>query len=76
MMAELVNAKDWSKTPLGPIDKWPQSLRTMLSLYLTSNFPISIAWVRAALRHTMIDTGLLVPETSNLFGQDYKECQI
>ena len=43
-MAILVRSKDWSKTPLGPIDHWPQSLRTAVSLCLASNFPINIIW--------------------------------
>lgn len=43
-MAKLVREKDWSKTPLGPIESWPQSLRTTVSLCLASNFPISLAW--------------------------------
>ncbi len=43
-MADLVRAKDWSATPLGPIEQWPQSLRTTVSLCLASNFPINIIW--------------------------------
>jgi len=43
-MARTVLEKDWSKTPLGPIESWPQSLRTTVSLCLASNFPISTAW--------------------------------
>ena len=43
-MAELIAASDWSKTPLGPIESWPQSLRTTVSLCLASNFPINIIW--------------------------------
>jgi PAS domain S-box-containing protein len=43
-LAELVRAKDWSETPLGPVEGWPQSLRTAASLCLASNFPIDIIW--------------------------------
>jgi PAS domain S-box-containing protein len=43
-MAELIRTKDWSQTPLGPIDGWPQSLRTAVSLCLASNFPINLIW--------------------------------
>jgi hypothetical protein len=43
-MATLIRAKDWSATPLGPIEQWPQSLRTTVSLCLASNFPINIIW--------------------------------
>ncbi|HYO80111.1 MAG TPA: ATP-binding protein [Bryobacteraceae bacterium] len=43
-MGKVIAAKDWSQTPLGPIERWPQSLRTTVSLCLASNFPISVAW--------------------------------
>lgn len=43
-MADLIRSIDWSKTPLGPIETWPQSLRTTVSLCLASNFPINIIW--------------------------------
>jgi PAS domain S-box-containing protein len=41
---ELIRSKDWASTPLGPIDAWPQALRTMVTLCLASNFPINIIW--------------------------------
>ena len=43
-MGKVVRSRDWSKTPLGPIESWPQSLRTTVSLGLASNFPISLVW--------------------------------
>jgi hypothetical protein len=43
-MGKLIRSMDWTNTPLGPTDAWPQSLRTTVSLRLASNFPISLAW--------------------------------
>ena len=43
-LALLVQQKDWSQTPLGPMHSWPQSLRTAVSLCLASKFPINIVW--------------------------------
>ncbi|NMZ51751.1 ATP-binding protein [Pseudomonas poae] len=43
-LASLIQSRDWSATPLGPIEHWPQSLRTTVSLCLASNFPINIIW--------------------------------
>ncbi|MGZ5280275.1 MAG: hypothetical protein ACXWC9_10050, partial [Pseudobdellovibrionaceae bacterium] len=43
-ISDLIRKKDWSKTALGPIELWPQSLRTTVSLCLSSNFPINIIW--------------------------------
>jgi PAS domain S-box-containing protein len=41
---QLIRSKDWSRTSLGPIDSWPQVLRTTVTLCLASNFPINIIW--------------------------------
>lgn len=43
-MGKLIRCMDWSKTALGPVETWPQSLRTSVSLCLSSTFPILIAW--------------------------------
>lgn len=43
-MARLINSKDWSQTALGPIDGWPQSLRTTLNLMLNTRFPMLLYW--------------------------------
>ncbi len=43
-MAALIRTIDWSLTPLGPLHLWPQSLRTSVSLCLSSTFPILVAW--------------------------------
>jgi len=43
-MGELIRSMDWSATPLGPVQHWPQSLRTSVSLCLSSTFPILVAW--------------------------------
>src|ERR1700722_17776482 len=41
-MGKLIRSMDWSKSPLGPIESWPQSLRTTVGLCLASNFPIAL----------------------------------
>lgn len=43
-MGELLRSKDWSKTALGPVDRWPQSLKTAVRIMLTSRQPIWIGW--------------------------------
>lgn len=35
---------DWAGSPLGPMDRWPQSLKTALSMMLISRFPKAIVW--------------------------------
>jgi PAS domain S-box-containing protein len=34
----------WGETPLGPPDQWPQSLRTAVSILLSSRFAMWMAW--------------------------------
>lgn len=43
-MARLISRHDWSATPLGPIDEWPEALVTTLSLILRSSFQLAIYW--------------------------------
>ncbi|GAB3470575.1 hypothetical protein GCM10027321_41120 [Massilia terrae] len=42
--ARLLRTKDWSATRLGPMDQWPQSLRTSLSICVACRFPILVWW--------------------------------
>ncbi|HET9222395.1 MAG TPA: histidine kinase dimerization/phospho-acceptor domain-containing protein, partial [Roseiflexaceae bacterium] len=43
-MGALMREFDWSHTSLGPVASWPQSLRTAVSILLTSRHPMFIFW--------------------------------
>src|SRR5215468_3577372 len=43
-MGKLIREKDWSLTPLGPIELWPQSLKTAVRIILTSSQPFWLGW--------------------------------
>ena len=43
-MAQRMRALDWSRTSLGPVEQWPQSLRTSVSTCLDCAFPIVLWW--------------------------------
>jgi len=43
-MSALVRGFDWSKTPLGPIEAWPISLRTTVGIVLHSRQPMFLWW--------------------------------
>lgn len=43
-MGNLIRSHDWSGTPFGPPDSWPQLLRSALSVCLHSSFPTAIYW--------------------------------
>jgi len=43
-MGALTRAHDWSASPLGPPEIWPQSLRTAVRILLNTNHPMFIWW--------------------------------
>lgn len=43
-LATLVQEFDWTTTPLGPIEQWPQSLKTIVRTVLTSRFAMWMSW--------------------------------
>jgi PAS domain S-box-containing protein len=43
-MAELTRAFDWSKTPVGPIDTWPDVLITTVNMLLATRHPMFLWW--------------------------------
>ncbi|GAB1545008.1 hypothetical protein NUACC21_76840 [Scytonema sp. NUACC21] len=74
-MSKLIRSMDWSKTPLGSIESWPQSLRTAVSLCLASNLPINIVWGSG--RVQIYNDGywpICGDKHPHSMGQDYKEC--
>jgi signal transduction histidine kinase len=74
-MGRLIRSIDWSATPLGPAESWPQSLRTTVSLCLASNFPMCIAW---GPKHVMVYNDGYWPicggKHPSSMGQDFSEC--
>jgi PAS domain S-box-containing protein len=44
LMGARVRSYDWATTPLGALETWPPSLRTALSIMLSSAFPTFLAW--------------------------------
>src|SRR5512142_1777676 len=57
-MGALTRAFDWSKTPIGPVASWPQSLRTAVQIVLASRYAMFIWWG---------------PERINLYNDPYRE---
>src|SRR5882672_9221721 len=43
-VADLICGRDWSRTPLGPMERWPGCLRTALGICLHSTSPIAVYW--------------------------------
>ncbi len=40
----LVQSRDWSQTPLGPAETWPQSLRSVVNIVLNSRYAMWMGW--------------------------------
>ncbi len=45
-MGRLMREHDWSATPLGSVENWPQSLKTAVRIILGSRYPMFIWWGR------------------------------
>jgi hypothetical protein len=45
-MGERIRAFDWPTTPLGPIDLWPPSLRTVANILVSSRYQMWMPWGR------------------------------
>lgn len=43
-MGDLIRSKDWNNTEIGNPDRWPNSLRTTVSILLNSQFPMFVWW--------------------------------
>jgi PAS domain S-box-containing protein len=43
-MGERMREADWSRSPLGPVEQWPRSLKTAVRIMLTSRQPMFVWW--------------------------------
>src|ERR1039457_1413786 len=43
-MPDSVRTFNWAQTPLGAIDQWPQSLRTVVNILLSSRYAMWMGW--------------------------------
>ena len=43
-LGQRMRAFDWTSTPLGPVEQWPQSLKTCVRIILTSRQPMFVWW--------------------------------
>ncbi|HET6577021.1 MAG TPA: ATP-binding protein [Gemmatimonadales bacterium] len=74
-MGRLIRQKDWSATPLGPIEDWPQSLRTAVGICTESRFPMAIWWGPDAVQ--LYNDGyvpVLGAKHPHSLGQNGREC--
>src|SRR4051812_37439818 len=74
-IAELIRSRDWGSTALGPIESWPESLRTTVSLCLASSFPINVIWGPGCVQIWNQGYSTVCGDKHpTAFGSDYREC--
>src|SRR4051794_11663036 len=76
-MAARMRAFDWSTTPVGPVDAWPQSLRATIRTILGSRYPMVLLWGEDDLIQIYNDayTGLIGAKHPGALGRSIKETQ-
>ena len=74
-MGKRIRSFDWSNTPLGAVESWPQSLRSTVSLCLASSFPVAIVW---GSKHVQIYNdaygALCGAKHPDSIGQNFRDC--
>jgi hypothetical protein len=74
-MARRLRAVDWSKTPVGPVSGWSETLPTMIPFLLANRFPLLLWWGPEYVQ-IYIDAYIPVPGLKNprSVGQRASEC--
>jgi GAF domain-containing protein len=74
-MGKLIRSMDWSASPLGRIECWPQSLRTTVSFCVASDFPIAVVWGPEFVQiYTDGFRAICGGKHPRSMGQNFKEC--
>jgi hypothetical protein len=76
-MGARTRALDWSQTPVGPVESWPHSPTTAVSICLGSRQPICLWWGQQALTQFYNDgfiSFLGSAKHPGALGQSAKEC--
>ncbi|KAK6350311.1 hypothetical protein TWF696_006542 [Orbilia brochopaga] len=71
---ELIRQLDWAQTGFGAIETWPQSLRTMINLVLSSPHPAAMYWgPEFSVIYNEAYIPLIGSKHPGLLGQKYKD---
>lgn len=71
----MISSKDWSKTPLGPLESWPLSLVNYVRMVLELPSPAIIFWGPEQTQiYNKAYTSIMGPRHPRYFGAPYKEC--
>jgi PAS domain S-box-containing protein len=74
-MAEFIRTHDWSSTPLGPIEDWPEALLLSANLMLSCAFPSLVFWGKELVQlYNDAFIPLLAERHPSGLGQTAQEC--
>jgi len=73
-MGALMRAFDWSKTPIGPVESWSPTLRTMVSFLLANRFPLLLWGPHYASIYNDAYRPILGAKHPRSIGQPVREC--
>ncbi len=74
-MGSLIRSMDWSTTPLGPVESWPQSLRTTVNICLASDLPICLIWGPGLVQlYNDAYRAIIGSKHPRSMGQNFSEC--
>lgn len=74
-MGALIRAHNWAATPLGPIESWPQSLRTTVDLVLDCPLPTLLLWGPERIQiHNEAYASMIGNKHPRSLGQRASEC--
>ncbi|HET6654614.1 MAG TPA: ATP-binding protein [Gammaproteobacteria bacterium] len=74
-MHVLVHRHDWSRTPLGPIERWPHCLKVAVATCLDAGFPHYVLWGPDLIQiYNDAATAILRDRHPAALGQSAREC--
>ena len=75
-VSDLIQALDWSKTSIGPIEAWPQSLKATIKTILGSRYPMILLWGESLIQiYNDAYTNLIGDKHPYALGRSIKETQ-
>lgn len=72
-MGRLIRNRNWSDTPLGPIDQWPETFSSLVSTILEIKIPILICWGEQLISIYNDAYRPLLGDNPEVFGHPFRE---
>ena len=71
-----ISAHDWSETPVGPVEAWPQNLKATIKVLLGSRYPMMLLWSSDLIQlYNDAYAGLIGDKHPHALGHSIRETQ-